>query len=173
MRIFFVLMTVLLLACTNSTVPSDIIPARKMENILWQLMESDEYVNTQVAKDSLKKSSTERMKIYQQVFDLNGTSMAEFKKSYQYYMSRPDITKIMFDSIAAKATRQRADLYKPKPGAITTKPDTVIRPRPAQLTLKADSLRLKPVKLNIKPASIKSKSHKAKTPLPNKMGKKP
>jgi len=103
MRImFFVLATALLAGCTNSgSVPAGIIPSQKMETILWQLMQSDEYVNIQLAKDSLKKASIEKMKIYQQVFDLNGTSLEEFKKSYQYYMAHPDIAKIMFDSITA------------------------------------------------------------------------
>jgi Domain of unknown function (DUF4296) len=114
--LFFVLLTASLVACTNSgKVPADIIPSHKMETILWQLMQSDEYVNTQLAKDSLKKGSTEKMKIYQQVFDLNGISMDEFKKSYSYYMSHPDITKVIFDSIAAKAGRQRSVIYNPKP----------------------------------------------------------
>ncbi len=169
MRILFVLLTVLLLACTNSTVPSDIIPAQKMENILWQLMQSDEYVNIQVAKDSLKKSNTEKMKIYQQVFDLNGTSMSEFKKSYQYYMAHPDITKIMFDSIAAKATRQRADLYKPKPAAINLKPDT-LRSKSATINVKADTPKPTPVTVNIKPTTIKFKPHKVKKPAAPKKG---
>jgi Domain of unknown function (DUF4296) len=117
MRILiFMLLAALLVACTNSnTVPADIIPKKKMETLLWQLMQSDEYVNKQLVKDSLKKASIEKMKIYQQVFDLNGISLAEFKKSYQFYMTHPDISKVMFDSIAAKAVRQRTDMYKPKP----------------------------------------------------------
>jgi hypothetical protein len=118
-RIIFVLMmSSLFTACINSAaIPADIIPRQKMETILWQLMQSDEYVNTELARDTTKtkKASTEKMKIYQQVFDLNGTSMNEFKKSYQYYMAHPDITKTMFDSIAVRAGRQRTELYKPKP----------------------------------------------------------
>jgi Domain of unknown function (DUF4296) len=114
--LFFLLLAALLAACTNSnTVPADIIPGKKMETILWQLMLSEEYANKQLAKDSSKKSSTEKMKIYQQVFELNGTSVSEFKKSYQFYMAHPDISKIMFDSIAVRALRDRTDMYKTKP----------------------------------------------------------
>jgi hypothetical protein len=122
--LFFVLLVCFLEACTNSgRVPAGIIPMQKMEIILWQLIQSDEYVNRQLAKDSLKKTSVEKMKIYQQVFDLNGTSPGEFKKSYQFYMSHPDITKIMFDSIAVQAGRQRAEMYKPK-----AKPKLPVKP---------------------------------------------
>jgi hypothetical protein len=117
MRVFiFFLLVCLFASCTNSSpVPAGIIPGRRMETIMWQLMQSDEYVNTVVAKDSTKKASVEKMKIYQQVFDLNSTSINEFKKSYRYYMAHPDITKVMFDSIAARATRERTDMYKSKP----------------------------------------------------------
>jgi hypothetical protein len=113
--IFFLLSVLLLAACgSRDRVPADIIPTHTMETIVWQLMQSDEYVNTLLVKDSAKKSSTERMLRYQQVFELNKTSMAEFKKSYRYYMAHPDITKVMFDSIIARAGRQRIELYKSK-----------------------------------------------------------
>ena len=88
---------------------------------MWQLMQSDEYVNNIMAKDSTRKNNNERMKIYRQVFDLNKTSMEEFKKSYGFYMAHPDITKTMFDSITAKATRQRTEFYKPKTDSVTGK----------------------------------------------------
>ncbi len=114
--LIFVLLLALVTACgNNADVPNDIIPGKKMETILWQLMQSDEYANIQLKKDSTKQYRAEKLKIYQQVFDLNGISMSEFKKSYQYYMSHPDITKVMFDSMTARAGTLRMELYKPKP----------------------------------------------------------
>jgi Domain of unknown function (DUF4296) len=160
--ILLLLMTVLFASCGNSGVPPDIIPRDRMETIMWQLMQSDEYVNTLVAKDSSKKSSTERMKIYQQVFDLNKTSMSEFKKSYQFYMEHPDITKIIFDSITAKASRQRIELYKPKPDML--KP----RARADSLKIKRDSISLQQGKLTLKPDTTKLKPHKNKLRRPKK-----
>lgn len=108
-------------------IPAGIIPAAKMETILWQLIQTDEYVNTVLARDTVKKSSTERMLRYQQVFELNQTSEPEFKKSYQFYMAHPEITRVMFDSIIAKAGRQRAELYKSKTDTAAKKPaDTAV-----------------------------------------------
>ena len=181
MRImFFVLATALLAGCTNSgSVPAGIIPSQKMETILWQLMQSDEYVNIQLAKDSLKKASIEKMKIYQQVFDLNGTSLEEFKKSYQYYMAHPDIAKIMFDSITAKAGRQRADIYKTKPAATSVKPDT-LTPKPAVINLIPVTLKPKPAtvnltanKLALRPDTVKHTPRRVKRRLPKKISKGP
>ncbi len=81
---------------------------------MWQLMQSDEYVNIIVTKDSTKKVDKERMNKYQEVFDLNKTSLPEFKKSYAFYMAHPDISKVMFDSMSSAAMRQREEFYKPK-----------------------------------------------------------
>ncbi len=107
---------------SRGRVPADIIPTPAMETIVWQLMQADEYVNTIVAKDTTKKSNTERMMRYQQVFELNRTTEAEFKKSYQFYMAHPDITKVVFDSIIAKAARQRVELYKSKTDSTAKQP---------------------------------------------------
>jgi len=117
--ILLLLLAGLFASCGSSSVPGDILPGDKMETIIWQLMQSDEYANNLLAKDTSKKSGVVRMKLYQEVFELNKTSMVEFKKSYQFYMAHPDITKIIFDSITAKAARQRIEFYKPKPDSTT------------------------------------------------------
>src|SRR5690606_39128821 len=51
---------------------------------------------------------------YQKVFQLHGISHEEFLKSYDFYLGRPDILKVMFDSISAQAERSRGQLYKEK-----------------------------------------------------------
>ena len=163
--IAFLLPAILFVSCGSNKIPDDIIAKDRMEIILWQLMQSDEYVNTMIAKDSTKKSSTERMKIYQQVFDLNKTSMDQFKKSYRFYMEHPDITKVIFDSITVKAGRQRIELMRTNIDTLAQKADSIRRKRADSLaTMRADSLHLRPVpgspasRLNktdsIKPRSI-------------------
>lgn len=121
--LFLLLAAFLLASCgSRGRVPADIIPTAEMQTIIWQLMQTDEYVNTVLAKDTAKKSSTERMLRYQQVFELNKTTEVEFKKSYQFYMAHPDITKLMFDSLIAKAGRQRTELYKSKTDSTAKQP---------------------------------------------------
>ncbi len=99
---------------TNDVIPPDIIPKKKMETILWQLIQSDAYASAEITKDSSKNAINERIKLYQEVFVLNKVSKEDFKKSYQFYLGHPDIAKVMFDSVAARATRQKADAYRPK-----------------------------------------------------------
>lgn len=119
---------------SDDQVPANVIPVKRMQTIMWQLMQSDEYVNMLVTKDSTKKSSAERAKRYEEIFALNQVSQDEFKKSYQYYLQHPEITKLMFDSITAIAQRQRSELYKPKPDTALKhlKDSSIRRPAPLQ-----------------------------------------
>lgn len=154
----FVLAVLLLPACANSdAIPGSIIPKQKMETIIWQLIQSDEYINTRQAKDTAKNISTEKRKIYQQVFDLNGVSLAEFKKSYLFYMEHPNMSKEMFDSISVRAGRQHSELYngkkdslKPMPMPISPlsagpgnlmKKDSVLKSRLLMLRSKRDTIK--------------------------------
>lgn len=116
-EVLFVVM--FFLSCTNtSKIPKDIIPKQKMEVILWDLIQADRFGASFLIKDSTKNLHLENVKMYQQVFQIHKISKEEFTKSYKFYLSRPDITKVIFDSIAVKAERQRASLYQS---------DTIIR----------------------------------------------
>jgi len=106
--IVFLLLIVILSACSQTNeIPSDVIPKEKMETILWQLMQSDEFVTYVILKDSSKNIDRERIKLYHEVLELNKVNKEEFKKSYQFYLGHPDISKPMFDSLSVRANRQR------------------------------------------------------------------
>jgi hypothetical protein len=127
-----------LVACNSEDqAPADVVPVKKMQTIVWQLMQADEYVNMLLTKDTLKKSGTERIKRYQQIFALNKVSESAFRNSYRYYLDHPEISKVMFDSIVAVAQRQRSDLYKPKTDTAVKHPadkhpgdSSILRPPP-------------------------------------------
>lgn len=101
-------------SCTRtSKVPSDIFPKEKMEKVLWDMILADRFSAEYILKDSAKKNvKLETMKLYQQVFQLNNTTQADFVKSYKYYLNRPDITRTMFDSLSARGNRDRNTLFK-------------------------------------------------------------
>ena len=120
-------MLVLCLSCGSNRPPSNVLPQEKMEIIIWQLAQSDEYVNSLLSKDSSKKSSTERMRRYSEIFDLNHVTEEEFKRSYRFYMTHPEVGKVMFDSISARASRQKDQRFAPKPDTAahpTSRPDS-------------------------------------------------
>lgn len=59
------------------------------------------------ANDSLDKSQTGNLKLYDQVFKAYGISKNQFYNSYQYYQSHPDLYKTLIDSVDALSKRQR------------------------------------------------------------------
>jgi Domain of unknown function (DUF4296) len=116
MRKFFIASFFLFVfsACTDTEkVPPDIIPPKKMENILWDMLLADRYSAQYLIKDSAKINvKAEIFKLYEAVFVVNKTSKTEFVKSYKYYLNRPDLTKTIFDSLSVRANRDRQSMFK-------------------------------------------------------------
>lgn len=102
-------------SCTDKDkVPAGVLPKDKMEKVLWDMIQAERYRETFV-RDSALDLKKETFKLYAQVFEIHQISKDEFIKSYKFYMSRPDITRVMFDSLATRANRRREELYKPQP----------------------------------------------------------
>lgn len=136
------LIVLLIAACTDhNKVPADIIARPKMEKIMWDMVQADRYVSSFIMTQMADSPSVKQEKaavLYEQVFRLHHITRDDFLKSYKYYLGRPDITKTMFDSIAARADRQRNEIYRssPKSNALNRK-DSLLR---ADSIRKADSI---------------------------------
>ena len=114
MRLTSIIISIILLvACSRSDVPGNILPPEKIRPIIFDLLRADEFVNNFVLKDTLLKREAEAVKLYEQVFLIHKVSAAEFYKSYKYYQAHPDVNKSLIDSLNAMAIRK-----KPKPEAI-------------------------------------------------------
>lgn len=130
-------------ACTDhNKIPKDIIQRPKMEKVMWDMIQADRYVSSFIKTQMHDSPSVREEKaavLYEQVFRLNKISRDEFLKSYKFYLGRPDISKIMFDSIAARADRQRNDIYRkfPNKSTILSRKDSLLR---ADSIRKADSI---------------------------------
>src|SRR5262245_51012157 len=123
MRLFLLCLSVFvfsLVSCTDKDkIPYGVLSKVKMRQVLWDMMQAERYTAT-FLKDSTKNTKAETFKLYAQVFAIHGITKDQFVKSYKFYMSRPDISRVMFDSLASKANRQREDMYKPKPQTADT-----------------------------------------------------
>ena len=135
------LIILIIAGCVNNTkIPPDIIDKPKMEKILWDMVQADRfvanYIMTKEGDSATKK--LQATETYEQVFRLNKISRDEFLKSYKFYLARPDITKVMFDSISARADRQRSEIYRSSPKALLlNRRDSLLR---ADSIRKADSI---------------------------------
>jgi hypothetical protein len=102
------------IGCVNKdSVPSGIIPKTEMQKVLWDMIQADQFSKQFLVKDSAKKRvSFETMKLYDQVFQIHHITKDQFQKSYQFYISRPDILKILFDSLSAQGNRRLQEVYQ-------------------------------------------------------------
>jgi hypothetical protein len=104
-----------LVSCTDKDkTPPGVLPKDKMQNVLWDVIQAERFRETFI-RDSSKDLKAETFKLYAQVFEIHKVTKDEFVKSYKFYMSRPDIARDMFDSLATQANRRREEMYKPKP----------------------------------------------------------
>jgi Domain of unknown function (DUF4296) len=106
--------TILFFSCTNTTkVPKDVLPKKKMERVLWDIIQAERFSYLYLQKDStLRNVQLQKFKFYDQIFAMHKVSKDDFVSSYKYYLSRPDLAKPIFDSIAARAERQKSINYK-------------------------------------------------------------
>lgn len=101
-------------ACAESRrIPPDVYSPDKMEKILWDMLLADRFAAVILVKDSAKINvKQETFKVYEKVFHIHKTSQEEFIRSFRYYLSRPDLTSVMFDSIYVRAGRGRVETYQ-------------------------------------------------------------
>ncbi len=111
--VFFVM--ILFVACSNrSSIPGDIIPIDSMTVIMKDIIIANEYSLVNVPKDSTKKDKIlANQQLLDGVFKIHRITRESFQKSYRFYESRPDMNKIIFDSLSAYTNRHKTDLYRP------------------------------------------------------------
>jgi Domain of unknown function (DUF4296) len=115
MRIIFLFIFFLLVfGCTNTPkAPENILPKKKMELVLWDMIQAERFSTFYLQRDSAAKDvQLEKFKLYDQIFSIHKISKEDFITSYKYYLSRPDIAKPIFDSMVAKAERQKIKSYQ-------------------------------------------------------------
>ena len=117
--LIFILMT----SCSNRTgIPKDILPPDSMEVILKDVIMAEQYSSQYISKDSLVRDKVKaNQDLLEAIFKVHHITRTAFRESLNYYESRPDLNKKIFDSLSAYANRRKVDLYVPKP---------LIKPRP-------------------------------------------
>lgn len=116
MRNFFFL-TAFLLACSNNTsVPKDVLPPAKMGAVLYDVIAADEMVDFLKLGDSTYQPFSRRTALYDTVFRIHSTTKNEFKKSLEYYQSRPDLLKGLLDSLQKRLTDTSGNNHSKRKG---------------------------------------------------------
>ena len=112
MRYFvFISLLLLVFGCVRSDrVPKNIIPQNEMRKIMWDLMRADAYVSDFIMKDSTRDKKTESALLYEKIFAIHSTTQEAFKKSMAFYETRPDLLKVITDSL--RSDEKRVETYQ-------------------------------------------------------------
>ena len=116
-RLIFFSFMVFLAACTNrSGIPEKIIPPDRMQKIMMDVIMAEQLSANYLIRDSLKKDKVKaNQELLEVIFKIHHTNRVEFKNSLNFYESRPDLNKSIFDSLAAYGNRHRNELFEIKP----------------------------------------------------------
>jgi hypothetical protein len=136
MRVLIVLLIpILLSACGKKKLPAGILDHDKMESVLWDMLQADEFLKAyMLTKDLTLNDTTEEIKMYERVFRINKVSREEFSNSFKYYQTHPDLFKILLDSLQSKKSQVPIDLHKEE-----QKKDTISIPVDSSIELKSDT----------------------------------
>ncbi|MBO9681901.1 MAG: DUF4296 domain-containing protein, partial [Flavisolibacter sp.] len=83
----------------KSSVPGDILPPKKMQAVLWDVMQADAMAENYAASDSAFRGLSKHVDYYQKVFAIHKISKDEFTKSLVYYENHPSRLKPILDSM--------------------------------------------------------------------------
>jgi Domain of unknown function (DUF4296) len=107
------------LACSDSkNTPRNVLSPAKFEKILTDVMLVDALSTERSFKDTSLRIRAENATYFLKVFELHGITKNTFMKSYNFYLSRPDLFRVITDSISAVLNRENlritTDTVKPK-----------------------------------------------------------
>lgn len=105
----------LLLACgSKNKLPAGVLPAEKMEDVMWDVLRTDQFLTDFVfIKDSSLNKDAVSIGYYQRIFREHAITREEFQKSFEYYQKHPSLLKAVMDSIATRPELKPEELYKP------------------------------------------------------------
>ena len=106
MRLFLsALLIIMVIGCSKKDrTPRGVLSKEKMEDVLWDMMQADEFLKDHVLKSDSTTSDTlvSSSGVYERVLALNKTTREEFDSSFNYYRRHPLLMKTILDSINAK-----------------------------------------------------------------------
>jgi hypothetical protein len=147
-RILFISLLLAIAACSGGGVPSGVLKKDKMQVVLWDMLQADDFVREyMVNKDSTLDDTAEFLNMYERVFRIHKTSREEFARSFNYYQSHPALMKEVLDSMYNQFQRLPTATYTtPVVAAPTPVMDSAVHlTKPltdsATIAVKADSVR--------------------------------
>jgi hypothetical protein len=109
---FFLAVSILSCQNKNQAAEGKIISTQIMQQVLWDMFQAEAFTDHYLKVDTTKNVAVENASLQQKIFDLHKINKADFYRSYNYYIARPDIMRPMLDSITARAERERSKVMQ-------------------------------------------------------------
>lgn len=124
-RVFFVIILFLFNGCKGKDKSSaGLLSAREMQEVMWDMVRAGEFLNGFIIyKDTATDGVAESQKWYKKVYELHGITEEKFRRSYTYYEKRPEIMKVILDSLTRKPVYSRPK----EPDTSASETDTTIK----------------------------------------------
>jgi hypothetical protein len=103
-RYLFLLLLIYFSACKPGR-PDDVLPPKKMQSAMWDIMRADEMASYYTTHDSSAAVKNKRARFYGEVFRVQGITQEDFKRSLRYYEGHPDLFKEVLDSLQSQGER--------------------------------------------------------------------
>jgi hypothetical protein len=97
----------------KNRIPAAIIPQKKMQAVVWDMMRADQFLTDFVPKDTSLDKGTERMKLYSQVFAIHKISKEQYEESFSFYRRHLDLFKVLMDSLSHPKQEAPTEMVKP------------------------------------------------------------
>ena len=91
----------LVIACgRGDRVPDNVLPREKMEAVLWDMIQADEFLKDFVLnKDTTLNDTLESIRLYERVFRFHEVDRQTFDSSFNFYRTHPKLMKEILDSL--------------------------------------------------------------------------
>ena len=103
--VFFIILLLVVLGCSQGKVPRSILSQQKMEDVLWDVLLADQTADYYIQRDSSVKALQKHADLYQQLFQIHKISKEDFQKSLRFYESHPQLFRPVLDSLQKRSER--------------------------------------------------------------------
>lgn len=109
------LIIIVITGCSNEKkIPSGILKGEKWEAVLFDVISAERFVQQFYRDSSLEGRQAKTMEYYNTIFEIHNITEEKFFESLEFYLSRPDISVDVFDSLSSYGERMREFHQKPE-----------------------------------------------------------
>ena len=100
-----------IMACNRDEIPADVLKPDRMEKVITDVLMAESFAESYLLIDTSKKRDQWFTGELNKVLAINKITQDQFRRSMDYYKTRPDLFKTMVDTINARALRNRDKVY--------------------------------------------------------------